>query len=320
MAFATRVAVLVVAGMLAASAALAQGMQSVRHALTGAGAVETRGTGGAGADTTFAVASVGKAFTAVAVLRLADRGLLDLDAPAAAFVPPASAAAYGGMRGITLRHLLTMTSGLPDYYDDAYFEDALADPAGVQTALVALDHGAGAPIFAPGRDFDYSNTNYLILGLALEQATGRPLGAVLEAEVFGPAGMQDSFLSGTRPLPPDFAKGHPERAGLRGYYAGEGFGDGSVLSTAADLVRFYRALFRDGALLPPPMLDLLQQDPVGQGYGMGLEIEGRIVGHSGGDYGYASDVRMNLGSGTIAVVLVADEDGDTGWAWDRVAR
>lgn len=291
----------------------------VRHAvIDGVAGTEVRGDG-VDAATRFPVASVGKIFTACAVLRLVEEGRLDLDTPAARHLGGGIVDGFGGMRRVTIRHLLTMTSGLPDYYTDDYLSDALDDRDGVQRPEVALRYAMGdAPLFAPGEGFDYSNTNYVMLGLILEAATGQPYARVLADRVFRPAGMTDSFVFGSRPLPDDVVTGHAGRTQVRAYYEGQGFGDGGVISSARDLARFYTALFA-GRVLSADMLDVLLTDPIGQGYGMGVEVEAGIVGHSGGDYGFAADVRMDPASGDVAIVLVAREDGDTDWAWDRLA-
>ncbi len=289
----------------------------IHYAVSGDGAGTVVDASGADARTPFAIASAGKIATSVAVLRLAARGALDLDAPVVRFVPAEIRRGYGGMEGVTLRHLLTMTSGLPDYLDDAFVEAAIEGSGGVQTPLGALRHGSGqAPLFEPGEDFDYSNTNYVLLGLVLEEVSRAPYSEVVAREVLRPAGLEDSFVFGSRALPAAFAAGHPEAGTVRGYYSGPGLGDGGVISTARDLARLYRAIFLEGKLLPPAMLDVLLEDPLGVGYGAGVEIEWPVVGHAGGDLGYASDIRMDLETGDVAVVLAAEEDAETGWAWD----
>jgi len=269
--------------------------------------------------TPFAIASVGKAFTAVAILRLAERGLLDLDGAATEVLPPAIVDAYPPLRGITLRQLLAMTSGLPDYYDEAFFDAAFDDPDRMQQPEVAIAHVIGEPVlFRAGTDYDYSNTNYVLLGLVLEHVTGQSYAAVIGQEVLRPAGLTDSFVFGSRPLPPDFAAGHPDRDDLRHFYSGEAFGDGGIIASARDVARFYTALFADDLLLSDAMQAQMLADPDGWAYGLGVEIEDGIVGHSGADFGYVADVRMDLATGDVAVVLVADEDGDTDWALDYI--
>jgi len=298
----------------------AHDVPSVRYAdVGGAIILETEGTG-VDESSLFAIASVGKTFTSVAVLRLVERGLVSLDAQVSGILPPDDTAELDGVDGVTLRHLLTMTSGIADYYTDDYLDAALEDPLRWQFPRAALDFVAGEPpLFAPGEGFDYSNTNYLLLGLVLEQVTGLSYAAVLDREIFGPAGMTESFVFGSRPLPESFVTGHSRGRHVRDYYAGQGFGDGGALSSARDLVRFYTALFTERRLLGEASLREMRRDPGGEGYGMGLVAAGDLVGHTGGDLGFASDVVMNIATGDVAVVLVGEENGDTTWAYDLIA-
>ncbi len=267
-----------------------------------------------GPDTLFAIASVGKAFTAVAVLRLVDQGLIDLDATAASYLAPEDR--FQSLQGITVRQLLTMTSGLIDYYDEAIFEAMIADQATAQTPEYALRWVADEPrLFTPGTDYDYSNTNYLILGMILEQVTSQTYAEVITAEVLTPAGITDSFVMGSRPLPDSFAAGHPDRDLMRLYYSGEGFGDGGILATATDLARFYTALLDDRTLLPPETLEVMLTDAIGADYGMGLELSDGLIGHSGADVGYSSDIRLDPATGNLALELVAAEDAYSDWPY-----
>jgi D-alanyl-D-alanine carboxypeptidase len=307
-------AITLAAGPLAAESA------SIRYAISGGQERVKHSDPSITPATPFAIASVGKAFTAAALLRLAERGLVSLDDPVAAVLPPKVAAGYPALDGLTLRHLLSMTSGLPDYYDESFFEAALADPDRMQRQEAAVATVAGEPaMFPPGSAYDYSNTNYLLLGLVLEHLTGQDYATVITQEVLTPAGLTDSFVFGSRPLPPDFAAGHPDRDDILSFYSGEAFGDGGIIASARDVARFYSALFADDLLLSDAMQAEMLADPDGWAYGLGVEIEGTIVGHSGADFGYLADVRMDLATGEVAVVLVADEDGDNSWAADYFA-
>lgn len=305
---------LIAALMAAAGPGQADAPQFVRYLADASGVrVETDG-GRTDAETPFAIASVGKAMTSVALLRLVARGELALDDPAADHLPAEAVRGLGGLGGVTVRHLLAMTSGLPDYLDDAYLDDALDDPGAVQRPLVALSYAYGEDrLFAPGRDFDYSNTNYVLAGLILERVTGLSYARAMEREVLGPAGMGRSFVFGAAPLPPDFPNGHEDGDHVRSYYRHSGFGDGGVIASAADVARFYRALFVERSLLPPALLAEMTRDPLGVGYGLGVELDGPVVGHSGGDLGFASDVRLDRRDGAVAVILVADAEADTDW-------
>ena len=264
--------------------------------------------------TPFAIASIGKTMTSVAVLRLVEQGKLVLDDGVTANLPATTLAALPQLFDVTLRQLLTMTSGLPDYLDDAYLADALADPVVVQNPLTALSYAYGErQVFPPGQGFDYSNTNYLLLGLILEDVTGQTYAKAMDSLVFRPAGMDRSLVFGSAPLTDNFPNGHENGEHHRSYYMFEGFGDGGVIAPAFDLARFFHALFVDESLLTGAMMAEILHDPVGEGYGMGIEVDGAIVGHSGGDLGFSSDVRLDRDNGTLAIILSASADTDIDW-------
>lgn len=265
----------------------------------------------AGPDTPFAIASVGKLITSVAVLRLAQNGQIDINAPAAQYLDGDIVAGFEGLKGITVRHMLTMTSGLPDYYGNAFLEDALDDPAGVQRPEVAVSYVYDEPLlFKPGQRYDYSNTNYVLLGLMVEQITGRSYARAMSDLVLKPAKMKNSFVFGSRSLPKSFVTGHEDGSHIRDYYEQQGFGDGGVISTARDMSKFYTALFWDETLLSATAMKALMSDPVGSNYGMGVEVEDGIAGHSGGDLGFSSDVRIDLEDGTVTVQLVGEGNAE----------
>ncbi|MEM1373244.1 MAG: serine hydrolase domain-containing protein [Pseudomonadota bacterium] len=265
----------------------------------------------ADAKTPFAIASIGKMMTAVAVLRVAERGDLGLEDAVVDWVPEGIIDGLAIPETLTIRQLLSMRSGLPDYLDDAFYD--LDAPS----AREALAHVYGEPLlFGPGEDFDYSNTNYVLLGLILEEATQVPYEEVMVREVFTPAGMAQAFVFGARELPAAFPNGHEGGEHVRAVYArNRGFGDGGVISSAQDLGRFLSALFVEQSLLSEGSLRMMLD---ADDYGLGVEIDGPIVGHSGGDVGFASDARVDLETGRIGIILVADGEAQTWWAEEAV--
>ena len=268
-------------------------------------------------NTPFTLASVGKSMTAVAVLRLVAQGAVSLDDSIAAFVDTDIQAGFGGLQNITLAHLLTMTSGLPDYLDDAYIVDVTDSPREIQNAKTALSYAYGDDrIFKLGKGFDYANTNYVLLGLALENITGLSYAGVMQREVFDVVGMANAFVFGSQPLPASFPEGHENGDHIRDYYQFDGFGDGGVIATAPDVAKFYRALFIDRSLLPAKQMRAFLNDPVGDGYGMGIDLDNPTYGHPGGDLGFATDVRINVETGDVAIMLSADAAADTAWTYD----
>ncbi|MDG2340532.1 MAG: serine hydrolase [Paracoccaceae bacterium] len=292
-------------------------VQSIRY-LEINGRVETElGTAGTTAETPFAIASIGKTMTAVAILRLVAKNRLSIDDDASMWLPNKVVRGFADLNGITVRHLLNMTSGLPDYLDDAYVDRALENPNEFQQPLVALSYGYDqTPLFEPGEGFDYSNTNYVMLGLILEKASGLSYADAIRSEIFVPSGMENAFVFGSQPLPKEFPNGHEGGQHYRDYYESAGFGDGGVIASARELAEFYTALFIDKTLLPDALMDEFMNDPLREGYGMGIELEEGLIGHSGGDLGFASDVRLDIKETAIAIILSADADADTDWAFE----
>jgi D-alanyl-D-alanine carboxypeptidase len=202
--------------------------------------------------TPFAIASVTKTFTAAIALQLVDEGRVDLDAAVTDYLPGLTLA-----RGVSVRQLLSHTSGIADLL--APMRNRLnAEPSRVwqPAEVLAL---VGPSRFAPGTDWSYSNTNYVIAGLLIERVTGHPFADELQRRITGPL-----KLLGT---------GVPERGELP-YLLGvswtSAFWTSAMLdSDAADLVRWGDALYGGGILRPGSLKQML--DFNADGYGLGAE-------------------------------------------------
>ena len=212
--------------------------------------------------TVFPLASGAKPFTSVAVLQLRDRGRLNLDDPVADYLPGFPYA------HITIRHLLSHTSGLPDL---ELFEPLIAtkpDHVVSSADLVpALQKWTEPLRFPPGTEFRYSNINYQLLANIVEQVSGQPFGDYMRDRVFRPAGMRSSYVLGTRAIgehrdpltrhtlavmfrtePEDVRRlDYQDTRMMRpcryeGFNLGSTVGDQNLFSTLDDLVSFDRAL------------------------------------------------------------------------------
>lgn len=199
------------------------------------------------------VASVSKLLTSLAVLRLAERGELRLDQPIAELV----AAATDFDTGITVDHLLMMTAGITDWFDEGADDvEAAWDDLRATRPLSLLRQGRdylplfidAPPIAPPGTGFRYSNASYVLLGLALEAVTGRPYGDVIATEVTRPAGMGATGMDAIDDRAPGVAEGYLSD-GRRNvlHVTPVGAGDGGAVSSAHDLLALARAV-RDPAV------------------------------------------------------------------------
>jgi|GEM_PF-4662918 len=276
----------------------------------------------------FLIASLSKTYLATAALVLQDEGRLSIDDPAARWLSGDIVALFGELNGITLGHLLAMTSGLPDYLDDGFYEDALVLSAqgksGAEILDMALRSAAREPrSFPAGADFEYSNTNYLVAQLVLEAAAHQTLDEIYRTRIFSPAGLTSTGLLGYSAGLQDLVSGYEADgaalADVSRYHAIPGMGDGGLVATAGDVLAFYDALFVRRTLLSEKGLAQMLQDPLGASYGLGIEVErlddgDLLVGHSGGDMGFSGDVRHRLGRAETAVYLSAfGDDEDISW-------
>ena len=197
------------------------------------------------ADTKFNLGSINKAFTGLAVRRLAAEGMIQLDDPIKKYLPDypnADAAAK-----VTVRHLLDMTSGIGDFFGDRY---EAADKAKIRSLEDYLPLFADKPLeFEPGARNMYSNGGYVVLGLIVAKASGRDYYAYLRDAVFKPAEMFDTDWFDKDAVVADRAVGYtgsgPARKSNLATLPGRGSSAGGGYSTATDLLKFTVALEKD---------------------------------------------------------------------------
>jgi CubicO group peptidase (beta-lactamase class C family) len=236
-------------------------------------------------ETRFDTASITKLFTSVAVLRLVGRELLDLDASIHEYVDLAGTTISAD---VTLRHLLTHTSGLADDADEEAGEEYadlwLQRPVNAVTTTADFlpQFATKQPLARPGDQCRYCNVGYVLAGLAIESASGRSYREYVAAEVFAPAGMTASGFFDRRWAEPNVAEGFdpgPDGRLEQNIFKSPPIGspDGGALVTAGDLLRFVAAL-RAGVLLPAALTTLFFTPQVRHDreveYGFGLQFTG----------------------------------------------
>jgi len=278
-----------------------------------------------GLDDHVRIASITKTFVATVVLQLVEEGQLSLDDALEAWVP-------GIPNGteITIRNVLAMDAGIYDFVlEPVVSVDYDADPLlpfTPEDALAIIREST--PDFAPGERVHYSNSNYVLLGLIIEQITGNEAGTEIERRILQPLGMANTSFPSTPEIPEPFMRGYGEgRPGdpLRDVTASNPdlpWTSGAMISTLADMGTWAWAL-STGALLSPEMQaerltwGALATEPVSVSYGLGvLEIAG-LVGHNGGILGYSSWM-IHAPEEDATVVVVTNRAGTNGGTSDAI--
>jgi CubicO group peptidase (beta-lactamase class C family) len=265
----------------------------------------------------FHVASVSKQFTAMSILLLAQRGKLSFDDDVRKSIPEW---ADHGSR-ITIRHLLTHTSGLRD----GFLLEGLAPPredgGDRNDAIVHTLARARGLNFAPGAEFQYNNSGYTLLANIVKRVSGQSFRTFTDANIFTPLGMTHThFHDDPTEIVPNRASGYHLDAGgwhvaLRGDPGGI-LGNAGLFTTARDLL-LWEQNFADSRVGSPALLTAMQTPAIptgwseGSAYGFGLEIAQyrglRTIGHSGGDPGYVAYV-VRYPDQRFAVALMCNLD------------
>ncbi|ORA69116.1 hypothetical protein BST23_00125 [Mycolicibacterium elephantis] len=269
------------------------------------------------------IGSVTKTFTTTVVLQLVADGVLALDDPVERYVPGVP----GGDR-ITIRMLGDMTSGLADYLaNDEFYQVLLADPHRRWSAeeLLAAAYALG-PRFVPGTDWSYSNTNTVLLGLVVENVTGKPFAHVLDEKILTPHGLGHT----TYPAGNHFSEHHtagytdelPGRPMTDATYWSPSYGNaaGQMISTADDLTKWLRLLGTGKLLTPQLHAERLAWRRVGANrssspdtwhYVFGMADFGGWLGHTGEIFGFQTAAVYHPGrDATIVLALNTDKQLD----------
>ncbi len=277
--------------------------------------------------TVYRIGSLTKQFTALAVLQLVEQGRLSLDDTLQRWVPRFRTPG----RRITVRHLLTHTSGIPNY-------TAIGAPFRTRLRLdlppdsiVGLVRGRPGD-FAPGERFRYSNTGYVLLGMIVERASGEPYASYLTRHITGPLGLAATRYCDNRSLIPLRAQGYVEDS--TGVVNAEyismtiPFAAGAMCSSVLDLLAWQRALWTDRLLQPggyntmrtAARLNSGNTSPYGFGLGVGALGTHRQVAHSGGINGFSSALYTWPDDSLVVVVLTNTEDANASRLAQRIGR
>jgi D-alanyl-D-alanine carboxypeptidase len=261
------------------------------------------------------IGSVTKTFTGTALMQLVGEGKISLEDPISKYVPNVP-----NGENITVLQVADMTSGIASYTREDSFTDVLfSKPETVWTPDQVLKIGlAVPPLFKPGTEFDYSNTNTVLIGLAIEKVTGQPLEDVFKDRILEPLGLDETSWPGDSPdIPEPFAHGYTlqgqppgKPADATNWNPSWGWAAGELISSVDDLLVYGRALGTGKGLLSPALqnqrLHSMDREvpPLTATNRYGIQINGDVdwVGHVGTLPGYNTTVFYNPKIDTTVVV------------------
>ena len=276
------------------------------------------------ADTAFRLASVSKQFTAMAVMLLAEQGRLAYDDPVGRYLPPL--APFGA---VTLRHLMTHTGGLPEYYD--IIDTSAGMPSNADA--LALLSTMGGTVFVPGDRYEYSNPGYDMLASLVASVAGMEFAAYMRERVFAPLSMNGTLVHDqTRPDIPRRATGYRPDEGGTGYLPDDEdplngiVGSGGVYSTLNDLYRWDQALYGDTLVGRATLEEAFTLARLNDGtlidYGFGWRIEEheghRRVRHGGSWVGFRTHIARCPDERFTVIILSNRADLDPEAYVDRI--
>jgi len=275
-------------------------------------------------ETLFQSGSVGKQFTATAIMMLVEEGKIGLDDSIAKYFPEASAS----WKPVTIRHLLTHTGGFTDYPKDFDFRKDYSEAD-------LLKIVAGIPLaFPPDTKWSYSNLGYLTLGVLIHRVTGNFYGDMLQERIFRPLGMTTTRIMSEADIIPNRASGYRL---VKGELKNQEWvsptlnttADGSLYFSILDLAKWDAALYTERLLKRSSLGQMWTVARLSDGkpnsghYGFGWEIGSahghRVVGHSGSWQGFKSQISRYVDDKLTVVVLANLAEADPGKIAEHVA-
>ncbi len=242
----------------------------------------------------FRLGSMGKQFTAVAILQLVKEGKVKFDDPLSKYVPD-----YPGAEAITVEQLLTHTSGIPSYNDVPSYASGIREDKTPMQLVEGIRHEK--PNFAPGEQWRYSNSGYLFLGIIIEKVSGLKYADYMQTKLFTPLGLKNTFIEVETRIVAGRVKGYEFGTDNELYNAGymsmtQPYAAGSIESNVDDLARWNELLVAgkviDKALVDRAWTESRTKDgkPTGYGYGWYVSDEDGVhfVVHGGGITGFRS--------------------------------
>lgn len=257
--------------------------------------------------TKFRLGSITKQFTAMAIMQLQGKGLLNVQDPICKYLSNCPET----WQAVKIHHLLTHTSGIPSFTEQPEYEKKMMMPCTKDEMLARF---RDLPLeFQPGEKFKYDNSGYFLLGLIIEKVTKKTYGAVLQDQIFDPLEMKDSGYDFSRSILLQRASGYSMSDGKFANAAyldmGQPYSAGALYSTVEDLLRWDQALYTE-KLLPKKMMEALFT-PFKENYAYGWTVQApspdtffrRLISHGGGINGFSTFISHYPDDHVTVIVL-----------------
>jgi CubicO group peptidase (beta-lactamase class C family) len=255
-------------------------------------------------QTKFRLGSITKQFTAMAIMQLQERGLLNVNDSLSKYIPNYPEHA----QQITLHHLLTHTSGIPNLTSFPDYQETMIIPSPLEQTIARFKD---KPLeFTPGEKFSYSNSGYILLTYIIEQVSGKPYESYLQTNIFHPLGMINTGYDHHSIILKNRASGYSLEANglMNAAYIDMSIpaGAGALYSTVEDLYKWDRALYTEKLVSKAALKDTFT--PFKDNYGYGWLIaklfnNRQVVGHDGGINGFSSSLARYIDDDVFIVVL-----------------
>ena len=264
-------------------------------------------------DMAYGIGSISKQFAAASVLMLQQEGKLSLNDPVSRFFPELTRS-----KDITIRELLSHTSGYQDYWPQDYVPLFMQKPI---TPQAILDHWAKQPLdFEPGTKWEYSNTNYVIASMIVAKASGEPFFTFIQKRILDPLGMKSAIdydVLGPSSIQPIGYMRYALGPLVPATPTGKGWihGAGELAMTASDLAKWDISIIRKSLLAPASYhaleTTMLLRDGVSTGYGLGVDIGlfngHRTISHTGEVAGFTA-ANYVFPDDSAAVIVLTNQD------------
>ncbi|MEL7021331.1 MAG: serine hydrolase domain-containing protein [Bacteroidota bacterium] len=281
---------------------------------------------------TFLIASISKVFTSAATYRYIDQGVLSLEDPISKWLDESIIENVSNAEEAQVKHLLAHTSGIADFYTFQFELDRINKITNGFTKEGVLEYIYGVPAVNEIGTYYYSNTNFLLLALILERASGLTFEQVYQQEVFSPLALNSAYYSETQPIPEGTVKGYVDVYGNGQYIESEFLyndelgigGDGGIAINAYDLAIFFEEMMKGNLISDASLREMTnwfdmpadwvsEDDILGQNEnGFGIEKfntqYGAAVGHTGGIDGF-STIAMYFPEEDMTYILLLNSAG-----------